>query len=72
MFKPLQFNLFEGEFDLLYVLGDDDVVNGFGVKSLAVDRHHFIVREVNGLTGVLDDGGGIRGDDVFSVSDAED
>ncbi len=67
-----EFHLFEFEFGFLDFGRHGDIVDGHGFEAGGLDDGHFVVVEVDDLGGVLDDGGGVGGDDVFAVADADD
>ena len=71
-FEAAQLDLLERKLDLLHVLGDHHVVDGFCVKAVRADRHHLIIGQIDGSRRVFDDGGGVRGKDVLAVADAQD
>ena len=70
--EAAQLDLLERELDLLEVLGHDDVVDGLGMEPIRADHDHLVVGQVDRLGRVLDDGGGVGGQDVLVVADAED
>jgi len=71
MVEPLPFDLVEGDFDFFEFLLDVFVVECFGVKAVASGDDDFTVGQVDGLGGMLDNGGGIGCNEVFIFADAE-
>ena len=58
--------------ELVFELADDradvDVVDGRGAELVGLQHRHLVVVEVDDLRGVLDDGAGVGGDDVFVLA----
>ncbi|OPZ97750.1 MAG: hypothetical protein BWY71_01505 [Planctomycetes bacterium ADurb.Bin412] len=65
------FDGFERVLNLFDFGGNGDVVDGGGAVAVGMNDGHFIVAKIDGLLGMLDNGGGVGSDDKFAVPYAE-